>query len=146
MAITIEVTRGRYLRHLRDRRQMTIREASDAMNALLPTDQRVTHTWLFQLEADSGRSKMTVLRALALHQVLGADLAHLEIPADDLQAVRLLMAGVDDGTFKRPNRPRGQPKRSSSCIVPRRSACPTGSVTSVPFAATHCKGWVRAYR
>lgn len=146
MAITIEVTRGRYLRHLRDRKHMTIREASDAMNALLPTDQRVTHTWLFQLEADSGRSKMTVLRALALQQVLGADLVHLEVSAADMQAVMALVNGRSEDLPPRRPRPRGQPKRSSSCIVPQRSACPTSSVMSLPFAATHCMGRQRADR
>ena len=117
MAITIEVSRGRYIRHLRETQRKTLRDATDGMNALLPSTERVTHAWLFQVEKDNPKMKMSALKALALHQVLGADAALLGVPNDDFAALAQLTSNADDLPALSNNRGRDRPKRSSSCIA-----------------------------
>lgn len=146
MAIQIEVTRGRYLRHLREAQGVGVRDATDRMNALLPSTEQVSHSWLFQTEKDNPRMKMSVLKALALHRVLGADPLLMGLPVDDFAALKLLTEDVSDLPARRVNRPRGQPKLRSRCIPDPCSARPTPPLLCAPFNAAQSWGGWHAYR
>lgn len=149
MAITIEVSRGRYLRHLRDRAGINQRDLIRQVNDLLPDNERKTHQWFAAVEVDR-IGKISVPMAIALHHVLGAEIEDLGVTNAEVDAHRRVLALLDVPPALHEKRPRGRPrkqaKRSSSCIVPHRPACPSRTVTSLPFAATHCKGWARADR
>ena len=145
MAITIEVSRGRYIRHLRDKTGMNQRELMVKVNELLPDTEQKTHQWFAAIEVDR-IGKMSVPMAIALKVVLGADLGSLGVTADELDAHRRLLAMADDPPGKPKNRPRGQPKRSSRCIPDPGSGRLTPPLKCAAFNAAQSWGGWYAYR
>lgn len=145
MAITIEVSRGRYIRHLRDKTGMNQRELMVKVNELLPETEQKTHQWFAAIEVDR-IGKMSVPMAIALNVVLGADLGSLGITAAEIEAHRRLLAMLDDPpSVSLPNRGRDRPKRSNTCISDRVIARPNAPLKCQPLGGTLLWGRGNAY-
>ena len=145
MAVTIEVSKGRYLRHLREQAGYNQRALTAALNDLLPQSERKTHQWYAALETDTV-TKMSVPMALALRQLVGADLDVLGVTGEELDQYRRLFSTIDDPPAQRKNRSRGQPKRPSRCIPDPGSGRLTPPLKCAAFNAAQSWGGWYAYR
>ena len=119
MAVTIEVSRGRYLRHLREQAGYNQRALIDAANDLLPVG--------------------------ALRQLVGADLDELGVKTDEVARYQRLFSTLDDPPGQPKNRSRGQPKSSFRRMTQSRVACPNLAVPLLPSTAAKWRGGPRAY-
>lgn len=132
-AISFEVSRGEYVRNVRKRQRVSLRQLADDMNALLPSNEHVSHSWISRLEDDSPHTTVSALRALALARRIPIDITLLGVSAEDVDAVRQL---VTLHTTPPPDGRRTVRKRSSSCIADRvGTEFRSGLVSRIPVAA-----------